>query len=410
MAGPYAKPEAGADLPRPATCAAGSGSAIGRSMLLWVAFAVLTGGVLAFVLAPLIRPARLMAASSGEHAVAVYRDQLKELDAEQARGVLGPAEAEAARLEISRRLLAAAGDATQPGEPGFRALLESRHATYSLLAAVAVAVVTVGLYILYGSIAAIPTDAQRAAAREQAAISRLVAQVEDRLRTVPTDGKGWDVIAPVYLKLGRFQDAADAYTKALSLLGETSARLAGLAESSMLAAGGVVTPEARSAYEKLAKLDPLRIEPRFWLAMAKEQAGDLEAALAEYKAILGASPENAPYRTHLEARVREVTSLIAARASGTPAGPTAADLAAAAKLDPAQRAQMITQMVENLAARLRTNGNDLPGWLRLVRAYAVLERRQDAQAALAEARRNFTGNADALAQLAALASSLGLGS
>lgn len=379
-------------------------------MLLWVAFAVLTGGVLAFVLAPLIRPARPTAASSGEHAVAVYRDQLKELDAEQARGVLGPAEAEAARLEISRRLLAAAGDATQPGEPGFRALLESRHATYSLLAAVAVAVVTVGLYILYGSIAAIPTDAQRAAAREQAAISRLVAQVEDRLRTVPTDGKGWDVIAPVYLKLGRFQDAADAYTKALSLLGETSARLAGLAESSMLAAGGVVTPEARSAYEKLAKLDPLRIEPRFWLAMAKEQAGDLEAALAEYKAILGASPENAPYRTHLEARVREVTSLIAARASGTPAGPTAADLAAAAKLDPAQRAQMITQMVESLAARLRTNGNDLPGWLRLVRAYAVLERRQDAQAALAEARRNFTGNADALAQLAALASSLGLGS
>ncbi len=379
-------------------------------MLLWVAFAVLTGGVLAFVLAPLIRPARPTAASSGEHAVAVYRDQLKELDAEQARGVLGPAEAEAARLEISRRLLAAAGDATQPGDPGFRALLESRHATYSLLAAVAVAVVTVGLYILYGSIAAIPTDAQRAAAREQAAISRLVAQVEDRLRTVPTDGKGWDVIAPVYLKLGRFQDAADAYTKALSLLGETSARLAGLAESSMLAAGGVVTPEARSAYEKLAKLDPLRIEPRFWLAMAKEQAGDLEAALAEYKAILGASPENAPYRTHLEARVREVTSLIAARASGTPAGPTAADLAAAAKLDPAQRAQMITQMVESLAARLRTNGNDLPGWLRLVRAYAVLERRQDAQAALAEARRNFTGNADALAQLAALASSLGLGS
>ena len=74
------------------------------------------------------------------------------------------------------------------------------------------------------------------------------------------------------------------------------------------------------------------------------------------------------------------------------------------------RAQMITQMVESLAARLRTNGNDLPGWLRLVRAYAVLERRQDAQAALAEARRNFTGNVDALAQLAALASSLGLGS
>ncbi len=379
-------------------------------MLLWVAFAVLTGGVLAFVLAPLIRPARLTVAASSEHAVAVYRDQLKELDAEQVRGVLGPAEADAARLEISRRLLAAAEDSTRPGETAFRALLESRHATYSLLAAVAVAVITVGLYVLYGSPAAIPTDAQRAAAREQAAIEKLVAQVEERLRAVPTDGKGWDVIAPVYLKLGRFQDAADAYAKSVKLLGETQARLAGLAESSMLAAGGVVTPEARGAYEKLAKLDSSRVEPRFWLAMAKEQAGDLEAALAEYRAILSASPESAPYRAHLEARVREVTSLIAARTSGTPAGPTAADIAAAAKLDPAQRAQMITQMVESLAVRLKANGNDLPGWLRLVRAYAVLERRQDALAALAEARRNFTGNADALAQLAALASSLGLGS
>jgi cytochrome c-type biogenesis protein CcmH len=71
---------------------------------------------------------------------------------------------------------------------------------------------------------------------------------------------------------------------------------------------------------------------------------------------------------------------------------------------------MITQMVESLAARLKINGSDLPGWLRLVRAYAVLERRQEAQSALAEARRTFTGNADALAQLASLASSLGLDS
>jgi cytochrome c-type biogenesis protein CcmH len=379
-------------------------------MLLWVAFAILTGGVLAFVLAPLIRPVRVATGHSDAHAVAVYRDQLSELDAEQARGLLGVAEAGAARLEISRRLLAAAGDAAPSAEAVPRALLESRHATYSLIAAVAVALVTIGLYVAYGSPAAIPTEAQQAAAREQAAVNKLVAQVEERLRTVPTDGKGWDVIAPVYLKLGRFQDAADAYAKSLRLLGETPARLAGLAESSMFAAGGVVTPEARGAYEKLAKLEPARIEPRFWLTMAKEQAGDFDAALAEYKALLAEAPANASYRLHLEQRVREVASLIAARASGAPTGPTVADIAAATKLDPAQRAQMITQMVESLAARLKINGSDLPGWLRLVRAYAVLERRQEAQSALAEARRTFTGNADALAQLAALASSLGLDS
>ncbi len=85
-------------------------------------------------------------------------------------------------------------------------------------------------------------------------------------------------------------------------------------------------------------------------------------------------------------------------------------MAAASKLDPQQRAQMIAQMVDGLAQRLKTNGNDLPGWVRLVRAYSVLERQDDARAALAEARRNFNGDASALAELSKLASSLGLGS
>ena len=178
----------------------------------------------------------------------------------------------------------------------------------------------------------------------------------------------------------------------------------------MLAAGGVVTVEARIAYEKLRKINPERVEPRFWLAMAKEQSGELAEALAEYKALLAAAPPDAPYRPPLEMRVREVSAQIAARSAGAPVGPTTADMAAASKLDPQQRAQMIAQMVDGLAQRLKTNGNDLPGWVRLVRAYAVLERQDDARAALAEARRNFNGDASALAELSKLASSLGLGS
>ena len=68
-------------------------------------------------------------------------------------------------------------------------------------------------------------------------------------------------------------------------------------------------------------------------------------------------------------------------------------MAAAAKLDPEQRSQMIAQMVDGLAQRLKSNGRDLPGWLRLLNAYAVLDRKDDARAALAEARRNFDGDA-----------------
>jgi cytochrome c-type biogenesis protein CcmH len=379
-------------------------------MLLWFVFAVLTAAVLAFVLAPLVRarPGEADAGTAGTGSIAVYRDQLDEIAAEQTRGLLGAAEADAARLEISRRILAADTPVREPATSLPRALLESRHATLALAAAIAVPLLTAGLYALYGAPQVLSGETE--AAREASRIAGLVAQVEERLRNAPDDGKGWEVIAPVYLRLGRFAEAADAYGKALRLQGDSPALLAGLAESSMLAAGGVVTTEARAAYEKLHNLDPRRVEPRFWLAMAKEQSGDLPAALADYKALLASAPADAPYRQPLEMRVREVSSQIAARDAGLPAGPSAADVAAASKLDPAQRAQMITQMVEGLAERLKENGNDLAGWLRLVRAYSVLDRKDDARAALAEARRNFTADANALAELSKLASSLGLGS
>ena len=95
--------------------------------------------------------------------------------------------------------------------------------------------------------------------------------------------------------------------------------------------------------------------------------------------------------------------------SGPPSGPTAADIEAAAKLPPEQRAAMITGMVEGLAERLKRDGNDLPGWKRLIQSYKALDRREEARAALAEARRQFEGDAGALADLSRLAEQLGLG-
>ena len=178
----------------------------------------------------------------------------------------------------------------------------------------------------------------------------------------------------------------------------------------MLASDGVVTEEARVAYDKILKLEPGRVEPRFWLAMAKEQDGQLADALAAYEALLAEAAADAPYRSPLTTRIQDVTARIAAIAGAAPAGPTPADMAAAAKLDPAQRSQMIAQMVDGLAQRLKSNGRDLPGWLRLLNAYAVLDRKDDARAALAEARRHFDGDAGALAELSKVATTLGLGS
>ena len=383
-------------------------------MLLWIAFALLTAAVLAAVLAPLARPAPQEGAEGVANAgtLAVYRDQLHEIEAERARGLVGPAEAEAARLEISRRLLASAAG-SKPAAAAPRPLLESRHATIALATAVAVPLLTLGLYLMHGSpgLPSSPFSTRSGAAQEQAALADLIGRVEARLRQAPDDGKGWEVIAPVYLKIGRFREAANAYANAARLQGETVRLLAGLAEASVLASEGIVTEEARIAYEKVLKAEPGRVEARFWLAMAKEQDGRLADALADYNALLASAPPQAAYRPPLTVRIQEVTARMAGTKSAEPArGPTAADVAAADRLDPKQREQMIAQMVDGLAQRLKSNGKDLPGWLRLLNAYAVLGRKDDARAALVEARRNFDGDTPALSELSNLAAKLGLGS
>jgi cytochrome c-type biogenesis protein CcmH len=387
-------------------------------MLLWVAFALLTAAVLAWVLAPLARPAPAgdtgdAGASAAAGTRAVYRDQLAEIEAERAQGLIGAAEAEAARIEIARRLLAT-GARAEPANPAPAAARGGAwHGNVALATAVAVPLLTLALYLVHGSPGMTSGSPASDAAREATDLARMIARVEARLRQAPDDGKGWEVIAPVYLKLGRYADAATAYANAVRLQGESVKLLAGLAEASMLAHDGIVSDEARAAYTKLAALEPGRVEPRFWLAMAKEQDGRLAEALADYKAMLKEAPPDAPYRASLDARVKEVSARMsgtAGPAAGAQPGPGAADLEAAAKMSPEQRRQMIAGMVDGLAQRLKRNGKDLPGWMRLLNAYAVLGRHQEARAALAEARRNFDGDAHALADLARLAATLGLDS
>jgi|SRR5581483_10521065 len=380
-------------------------------MLLWLAFAILTASVLAVMLAPLARRAREVEEAEGG-TLAVYKDQLDEIEAERARGVLEEADAAAARIEVSRRLLASAGNGL-PKENASPRRLSSSLTTVTITVAALIPLLTLALYLTHGSpgLPSYPLSERAAAPLEQAQIAELVAKVEDRLREHPEDVQGWDVIAPVYLKLGRFRDAAGAYATAARLGGETVRRLAGFAEATVLAANGVVSEEARRAYEKILEREPGRPEPRFWLALAKEQDGKLAAALADYKALLADAPAEAPWRGSLEARIAEVSGRLAGTSGpATQRGPTAADIAAADKLAPADRARMISGMVEGLAERLRRDGRDLAGWLRLVNAYAVLERKDDARAALADARRNFAGDEQALSQLTSLAQSLGLGS
>jgi cytochrome c-type biogenesis protein CcmH len=379
-------------------------------MLLWIAFALMTAAALAAVLLPLARPARRDELDSG--ALAVYRHQLEEIEDERTRGLVDNGEAAGARVEVARRLLASADrmDAQSPPPP----LPESKRATVALATAAAIPLFTLALYLTHGSpgLPSFPATARTQMPIERAQISDLVAKVEARLREHPEDGDGWDVIAPVYYKLERFRDAANAYARAARLKGETVRRLAGLAESAVLAADGIVTEEARAAYERILALEPGRPEPRFWLALAKEQDGKLEPALSDYRALLSDAPADAPWRAAVESRIADVGRRIAGVDKPDPRapGPSAEDIAAAEKLSPQDRTKMIAGMVDGLAERLKRDGRDLAGWQRLINAYAVLGRSQDARTALAEARKNFPADAAAQAALAALAKTLGLDS
>jgi cytochrome c-type biogenesis protein CcmH len=382
-------------------------------MLLWIAFALLTAAVLAWVLAPLAGPAPAGDADESAEAGtrAVYRDQLAEIEAERAQGLIGAAEAEAATIEVSRKLLASAARSDAAARPAAGSAPGGiRHTHIALITAAGVPLLTLGLYLALGSpsMPSPPIAARQEAAGERADLTRMIALVEARLREAPDDGKGWEVIAPVYLKVGRFADAATAYANAARLQGESVKLLAGIAESSIYARDGIVTDEARAAYEKILKLEPGRPEPRFWLAVAKEQDGRLAEALTEYKVLLDEALPGAGYRGSLETRIKETSQRMGASARKQPSGPSTADVEAASKLSPEQRSQMIAGMVDGLAQRLKSDGKDLPGWLRLLNAYAVLGRHEEARAALAEARRNFAGDQRALADLSRLATTLGL--
>ena len=383
-------------------------------MLLWAIFAVLT----AVVLYALLRP--LAGSSGGEGSRAafnatVYRDQLGEVQSDRERGLIGEGDAEAARIEIARRLLAA--DDETPAEPG--SVTQSPLRVLAIALAVLLPLAALSLYLIYGS-PRLPDQPLIARLQDPASnknLDVLVARVEARLREHPEEGEGWEVIAPVYMGWQRYADAAEAYRQSIRLLGESPKRLASYGQALVLANNGVVSEDARKALERALVLDPTLIEPRLVLIIAKEQDGQLSAAIEDWRAMLASAPADAPWRKLVEQRLAEDEAKLAGRAvaagsqavpGAAPKGPSPDDVAAAQTMSPADRQAMIETMVQGLANRLDQKGDDLAGWLKLVRAYTVLDRKDDALKALEKAKTQFSGNEGALRELDALAAELGL--
>jgi cytochrome c-type biogenesis protein CcmH len=383
-------------------------------VLLWALFAVLTAAVLYALLRPLAG-SNAGEASRAAYNATVYRDQLGEVESDRERGLIGERDAQAARLEIARRLLAADAE----GEGAARAAAQSPLRSLVIGLAVALPLTALSFYLIYGS-PRLPDQPLAARLQDPASdknLEVLVARVEARLRAHPEEGEGWEVIAPVYMGWGRFSDAAEAYRHAIRLLGESGGRLANYGQALVLANNGVVTEDARKALERAVELDPKLIEPRLVLIIAKEQDGQLAAAIADWRTMLATAPADAPWRKLVEKRLADDEAKLAGKTpaaepeagSGQAAvGPSPSDVAAAQKMAPTDRQAMIENMVQRLADRLNKESDDLPGWLKLVRAYTVLDRKDDALKALQKAKTQFSGNQEALHELDALAAELGL--
>ncbi len=240
---------------------------------------------------------------------------------------------------------------------------------------------------------------------EDQKIIALIGKVEESLKKNPDAGRGWDVIAPVYLSRGDYKKSINAFQKAIALLGENAKRFSGLGEATTLLNNGTISPKAEAYFKKALKLDPAIIEPRIRLAMGLEQKGSLKEAQRAYQEIIERGGKKTPWYAIIKQRVDIVTAQLTGKAGK---GPTAQQMRDAQSMSKNDKQSFINQMVARLASKLEDDGNDLGGWLKLMNAYNVQGRKSKVMEAYGKARRIFKGNSQALAQLDVAVKNFGL--
>jgi cytochrome c-type biogenesis protein CcmH len=378
--------------------------------MMWLLLALLAAATLALVILPL-RRAATRPAGNGER-FSIYRDQLAQLSDEIDRGVVQAGQGPAARLEIERRMLAAALDEEAPAaaEPGAGAPMRG---TTAAALATALAGGAFALYLGLGSpflgeasrgtpVAAGRDVAERPADAPRAAQPDLVASVASLTQKLASGAGGvdeWRRLARAQADLGRWQDSAESYRRLAALTGGSTEDAAGYGEVLVLAAKGVVTPVARTVFSGALVRDPSNMSARYYLGLADAQTGNPAAAVERWRRLEADAPSDARWLTTLRRQIAAAATMAgrdapaatpaappdsaATPASGSaPGGPSAADVEAVEALPQDQRLAMIRSMVERLAARLETTPDDFDGWRRLARSYGVLgEKRQAAAAA-----------------------------
>lgn len=378
-------------------------------MVFWLVIALLTFAACVAVLLPVLR-AGAAAGDDVLHDIEVYRDQLQEVERDVERGVMDASQADQARAEIGRRILRLSAQAQ--GAAVAAPAARGRQAAIALTAVVlAVPVLSWGMYGLTGSpsLPGQPLQARLDKSPADSSLDEMVARAEGHLGANPQDGRGWDVLAPIYMRMHRYDQAVTAYRNAIRLMGSTAARETGLGEAIASAAGGIVTAEAQAAFERALVLDPQAMRARFMLGAGHAQEGDHDRAATVWNAMLRQLPAGSPWHQAVAQALASLdTDAQDAPQAGSGPGPTPQEIEAAAEMSPDERTAMVESMVAGLDRRLSDNPQDHAAWQRLVRSYMVLGRPDDARDALERALAALGEDSAAGARLAEFGISLGL--
>ena len=372
-------------------------------------FYALAGALALITMLVLIRPlftGRISAEPRGVRDARIYRDQLDEVERDLARGTISAGEAEGARTEVSRRLIAAAGRAETAVALGPAPRLYSRlMAGIALIAAPALALT---LYLANGmpgqpdlplaerpatetaqavrlsqaeAEAAYTPDPMPPLTGEQKEYAALIIRLEKLLEQRPDDAQGLELLANGYLRLGRYGDAWRAYDRLTTVMGDLAGAgdFAAKAEAMVLAAGGYVSPSAERAIGKALARDEALPVARYYAGLLMVQNGRLDEAISHWEQLKTETPANAPWLPFLDGMLVEAKAMRNELRGGDGApGPSAADIEAAGAMTPGERQEMIEGMVARLETRLTSEGGEVEEWLRLMNAYKQLGKRDDA--------------------------------
>ncbi len=368
-------------------------------MTVFIALAVvMTLLALAWLVRPLLWPAKGQGVSAQRLNASIYRDQLEALERDLARGSISAADCEATRDELQLRLLDDTEEPAAVTGAGAASVLSARLTAAAI--ALLLALGSAGMYWWLGTPAAIDPVAAQKASQDQ--VAQMVQKLADRLKTNPSDTQGWAMLARSYKVMRRFDEAEQAFIKAGDVVNTSPDLLVDYADLLAVRANDNIEGKPLELVNKALALDPQHPMGLMMSGVAAYRRNDFPVAVAQWEKLLLLLEPGSADAQQVEANIAD------ARANaGMPAAPKSSAGAEAGKLPPVDAAaagamtpEKINQMVEGLAAKLKANPGDLQGWVRLARAYKVQGKLAEAEDAYAKAGKFVDADADLLMQYA----------